>query len=168
MVSTLSGPCLFFVVSVSAVGHRLSDADYERRDELISRWLSLSLVLAGLHSIVWGCAIIFLPGPAAQVYGLAETPHDLFLWQGTGLVLVLFGTGYLIAATDLERHWPVVWMGLAAKVLGPVGMLVAVYREEVSPDVLWLLPVNDIVWWWPFGIVVKCGIGELFNNARES
>jgi len=124
----------------------------------MDRWLPVSLLLAGVHSIVWGCAIILLPGPAAQAYGLAETPHDLFLWQGTGLVIVLFGLGYLIAATNPERHWAVVFIGLTAKVLGPIGMLVAVLRGEVSSDVLWLLPVNDIVWWLPFAMIVMRGI----------
>lgn len=122
-------------------------------------WLPLSLVLAGIHSIAWGCGIILLPEPAAQLYGLAETPHDLFLWQGTGLVIVLLGLGYLIAATDPARHWAVVCIGLAAKVLGPIGMLVAIQRDEVSSDVLWLLPVNDIVWWLPFGLIVLRGMG---------
>jgi small multidrug resistance pump len=125
---------------------------------LFPRWLRVSLVFGGIHSIFWGCAIILLPEPAARVYGLAETPRDLFLWQGTGLVLVLFGVGYLIAATDPGRHWAVVCIGLVAKVLGPIGMLIAVQRGEISADVLWLLPVNDIVWWLPFGIVVRRGI----------
>jgi len=132
--------------------------------ETVPRWLSVSLVLSGMHSIAWGCFIVFLPGPAASVYGLAETPHDLFLWQGTGFVIVLFGTGYAIAASNPYQHWVVVLIGLLAKVFGPIGMLVAVLRGEVSSDVLWLLPVNDVVWWVPFTIIVIQGL----RNATAS
>lgn len=132
--------------------------------ETLSCWLPVSLMLSGIHSITWGCFIVLLPGPAADVYGLAETPHDLFLWQGTGLVIVLFGTGYAIAASNPYQHWVVVLIGLLAKVLGPIGMLVAVLRGEISADVLWLLPVNDVIWWVPFWVIVIRGL----RNATAS
>lgn len=122
------------------------------------RWPVVWLILGGIHSIVWGLGIILMPGPASAIYGLSAPPHDLFLWQGTGLVIVLFGTGYLIAASSPFHHWAVVLIGLLAKVLGPIGMLVAVLRGEVSANVLWLLPVNDVIWWIPFSIIVVRGI----------
>ncbi len=120
-------------------------------------WLSTSLILSGIHSIAWGCFIVLMPVPAAAAYGLAEPPHDLFLWQGTGLIILLLGTGYLIAALNPLQHWAVVLIGLLAKVFGPIGMLVAVLRGEISADVLWLLPANDLIWWVPFSIVVLKG-----------
>ncbi len=132
--------------------------------ETLPRWIPVSLMLSAIHSITWGCFIVLLPGPAAVVYGLAETPHDLFLWQGTGLVIVLFGAGYAIAASNPYQHWVVVLIGLLAKVCGPIGMLVAVLRGEISVDVLWLLPVNDVIWWDPFVIIVIQGL----RNATAS
>ena len=132
--------------------------------ETLSRWLPVSLMLSGIHSIIWGCFIVLLPAAAAEMYGLTETPHDLFLWQGTGLVLVLFGSGYTIAASNPYQHWVVVLIGLLAKVLGPIGILVAVLRGEISTDVLWLLPVNDVIWWVPFWVIVIRG----FRNATAS
>jgi len=119
--------------------------------------MTWTLFAGGIHSILWGVAIILLPVPAARVYGLAQAPDDLFLWQGTGLVIVLFGTGYLIAASNPLQHWAVVFVGLLAKVLGPVGMTTAVVRGEVSANVLWLLPVNDLIWWLPYGLIVWRG-----------
>ncbi len=137
-------------------------------EKTVSRRLTVSLVLGGIHSILWGCFIILLPAPAAAAYGLSRTPTDLFLWQGTGLVIVLFGTGYLIAATDPLRHWAVVLIGLLAKVLGPIGMLIAVVRQEVSADVLWLLPVNDVIWWIPFALIVNSGIRSTWRGRQDS
>ena len=123
-----------------------------------SRALRLVLLAAGLHSIVWGCFIVLLPARAAMVYGLNAVPTDLFLWQGTGLIITLMGLGYLIAVTNPVQHWAVVLIGLLAKVLGSIGMTVAVLRGEVSPNVLWLLPINDVIWWWPFGRIVQQGM----------
>ena len=68
------------------------------------------------------------------------------------------GLGYLIAVTNPVQHWAFVLIGLLAKVLGPIGMTVAVLPGEVSPNVLWLLPINDVIWWWPFGRIVQQGI----------
>ena len=121
-------------------------------------WLSSSLILSGIHSIAWGCFIVLMPTRAAAAYGLAGPPHDLFLWQGTGLIILLLGTGYLIASSNPLQHWAVVLIGLLAKILGPIGMLVAVMRGEISANVLWLLPMNDLIWWVPFSIVVFKGI----------
>jgi len=123
-----------------------------------SPWLSLALAASCVHSISWGLFIIGLPLVAARAYGFDEPPSELFLWQGVGLVICLFGIGYGIAATDPRRHWAAVLIGLLAKVLGPIGIVTAVARGEVASGVLWLLPVNDIIWWIPFGVVIAHGI----------
>ena len=115
------------------------------------------LLLAGLHSVLWGAFIILLPDPAARVWGLPKVPHDLFLWQGTGLVILLAGVGYFIAATDPERHWAVIATGLLAKILGPIGVVTAVVRGEIPADVLRLVPLNDLAWWWPLAAIVWRG-----------
>lgn len=123
-----------------------------------ARWLTISLILSGLHSSLWGCFIILLPERSAVAYGLAAVPEDLFLWQGTGLMILLLGIGYFIASTNPVQHWAVVLIGLLAKTLGPIGMMIAVIRGDVPTDVLWLLPVNDVLWWVPFTIIVKRGL----------
>ena len=122
------------------------------------RWLSVSLGLSSVHSILWGLFIIVMPLTASRVYGFDTPPRDTFLWQGVGLVIILFGIGYAIAALDPFRHWAVVLIGLLAKVIGPMGMIIAVARDEVSSGVLRLLPVNDVMWWIPFAVIVAEGI----------
>ena len=78
----------------------------------------------------------------------------MFLWQGSGLIIFLFGIGYLIASNDPFRHWLMVLIGLLAKVLGPVGMLWSVLTGQVSSDVLRLIPLHDLLWWIPFTMIV--------------
>ncbi len=99
-----------------------------------------------------------LPALSARVYGFAETPHDVHLWQGTGLFITLLGVGYGLASSDPRQHWGIVLIGLLAKVFGAAGMCRAAFSGQVSVHVLWLLPVNDALWWWPFWRIVHDGM----------
>ena len=118
-------------------------------------WHKAVLFACATHSGLWGAFIMSSPAMSATVYGFEKIPRELHLWQGAGLFIFLLAIGYGIAATDPRHHWSVVLVGLLAKVLGAAGMCFAVYRQQVSPNVLWLIPVNDVIWWWPLWQVVK-------------
>ena len=122
------------------------------------RWQRIVLKAACLHCVLWGIFIMALPASSAEVYGFAETPHDLHLWQGTGLFITLLGVGYGLASTDPRQHWGIVLIGLLAKVLGATGMCWSAFTGQVSSHVLWLLPFNDVLWFWPFWCIVREGM----------
>lgn len=130
------------------------------------RWHTNVLIASAIHSGVWGVFIIVWPATSAVVYGFADPPVEEHLWQGTGLFISLLAIGYGIAAADPWRHWSVVLTGLLAKVFGAAGMCLAVARQQVSPDVLWLLPFNDVIWWWPFWRIVRTAATS--KNGRFS
>lgn len=130
-----------------------SSADALSRD--VPRWHRIVLGASCVHSGLWGAFIIAMPTASSKVYGFAHPPREIHLWQAAGLFISLLAVGYAIASTNPRQHWCVVLIGLLAKVFGAVGMCVAVFREQVSPDVLWLLPLNDVVWWWPFWSIVR-------------
>jgi hypothetical protein len=113
------------------------------------------MAIASFQCLVWGVGIVFRPAASAHVYGMDRTPAELFLWQGIGLVLLLFALGYALAAWDPVQHWGLIAVGLTAKVLGPAGMLWAVWNNDVSSRVLMLLPVNDVIWWLPFAWIIR-------------
>jgi len=119
------------------------------------RWHSIALLVASLQCLIWGVFIILWPQRSSLAYGLAHPPTDLFLWQGTGLVIVLFGIGYGLASTNPRQHWGIVLVGLLAKFLGPIGMGWAVLQNDVPARVLLLLPVNDVIWWIPFAMILS-------------
>lgn len=129
--------------------------------------MTLVLRLACLHCCLWGLFIIALPEISARVYGFDKPLTDIFLWKGTGLIIFLFGIGYGIASTNPRQHWAIVTMGLVAKILGPIGLCWAAFQGEVPVTVLYLLPVNDIVWWWPFAIIVRRGISPLPSRQNS-
>lgn len=134
------------------------------------RWQRWVLVCAGLHCLVWGVFIILLPAASAAVYGFAQDPAEIHLWQGSGLFILLLGIGFSIASRDPMKHWLMVLVGLLAKVLGATGMVFSVLRGQVSPDVLWLLPVNDLIWCWPLFLIVRQAIQReaLASSPLES
>ena len=96
------------------------------------RWQRMALLVAGLQCLIWGMFIIGWPGPSSLAYGFAQPPTELFLWQGTGLVITLFGIGYAIASTDPRQHWVIILIGLLSKSLGPIGMVWSVNQGDVS------------------------------------
>ncbi|MBL8811401.1 MAG: hypothetical protein JNM43_14610 [Planctomycetaceae bacterium] len=118
------------------------------------RWHRIALLAAAIQCVAWGMFILALPEKAASVYGLDKPLTDLFLWKGTGLIILLFGVGYGIASMDPVRNWSVIVPGFIAKILGPIGMVMSVYNGEVSSRVLILLPINDVIWWIPFALIL--------------
>lgn len=73
-----------------------------------------------------------------------ERPNYTQLWQCIGMIVAhYYGIGYAIAAVDPFRHWPIVFVGLLGKVLGPIGFVDAAVRG--------VLP-------WKFGVV------NIFND----
>ena len=135
------------------------NSDDARRKELTKnaapRWQCIALAIAGVQCLIWGVAIIFWPAKSALAYGFAKPPTELFLWQGTGLVIVLFGIGYVIASTNPLQHWLIVLIGFLEKSLGPIGMSWSAYHGQVSPKVLYLIPFNDLIWLIPFGLILQ-------------
>ena len=122
------------------------------------RWHAWVLLASAVHSGVWGVFIIALPERSAAVYGFAKPPHELHLWQGSGLFITLLAVGYLLASRNPVQHWGLVLIGLLAKVLGAIGMAQASFFGDVPTKVLWLLPINDVIWWVPFAIIVNNGM----------
>ncbi len=128
---------------------------YQSPGSVSPRWHSLALAVASLQCLIWGIFIILWPERSSLAYGLAHPPTDLFLWQGTGLVIVLLGIGYGLASTNPRQHWGLVLIGLISKVLGPIGLSWAVLQNQVPARVLVLLPINDVLWWIPFAMILS-------------
>ncbi len=118
------------------------------------RWERIAVLVAGLQCLIWGVFIIGWPERSSLAYGFAQPPEELFLWQGTGLVIVLFGIGYAIASKNPSQHWVIILIGLLSKSLGPIGMAWSVNQGDVSSRVLYLIPINDLIWLIPFGLIL--------------
>lgn len=83
------------------------------------------------------------------------------LWQCIGMIVGVYGVAYIIAARDPVRYWPIVFVGLLGKLLGPIGFLYSALQGGLPWIAGLIILTNDIVWWIPFGLV-------LANVYRES
>lgn len=117
------------------------------------RWMSRWLIAAGVYNLAWGALTVLYPAWLFDLTGM-EPPRYPFIWQCVGMIVGVFGVGYLAASRDPARHWPIVLVGLLGKVFGPLGYAVGVARGEVPAAFGWTLPTNDLVWWVPFSMIL--------------
>mgnify|MGYP003352632710 CR=1 FL=1 len=65
------------------------------------------LVAAGVYNLAWGSLTVLWPMWLFQLAAL-EPPNHPFIWQCVGMIVGVYGIGYLAASTDPVRHWPIV------------------------------------------------------------
>lgn len=106
---------------------------------------------AGVYNIAWGAWSVADPQWFFRLAGMPPSNHPA-VFACLGMVVGLYGVLYLDVARAPERGWLVAAVGLAGKVLGPVGMVVLIWRGDWPVSALLLCVANDFVWWIPFGL----------------
>jgi len=119
-------------------------------------WMSRWLVAAGIYNLAWGGLTVLVPGWLFDLTGM-ERPNYPFIWQCVGMIVGVYGIGYLAAAGDPFRHWPIVLVGFLGKIFGPLGYAMGVLDGTVPPAFGVTLPTNDLIWWVPFGLILYGG-----------
>lgn len=117
------------------------------------RWMARCLVVAGIYNLLWGAVTVLLPNWLFHLTGM-EPPNYPFIWQCVGMIVGVYGIGYLAAATDPVRHWPIVLVGFLGKIFGPIGYVQGVVSGEVPAAFGVTLPTNDVIWWVPFALIL--------------
>jgi len=117
------------------------------------RWMKAVLWAAGIYNIAWGSLVVLMPGLPFE-WAHMPLPNYPEIWQCLGMVVGVYGVGYIIAAHHPLRHWPIVLVGLLGKVLGPIGMVWSLLRGSLPPVAAWTCVTNDLIWWLPFGIIL--------------
>jgi hypothetical protein len=124
------------------------------------------LRLAGVYNLVWGLAVVVAPHWMFQNGGVArpgQTLTDVTLWQCLGMVIGVYGIGYLIASTDPLRHWPIVFVGFLGKIFGPIGFLDGALKGELPWSMAKTIAFNDVIWWVPFALILY----RVYANYRD-
>lgn len=117
------------------------------------KWMKYVLVLAGLYNIAWGIFTIVSPN---MYFELAKMPASNYpeIWQCVGMIVGVYGIGYIIAAYDPYRHWPIIFVGLLGKILGPIGYINAYTKGTFTLASGLTNITNDLIWWIPFTIIL--------------
>ena len=134
------------------------------------RWMRIVLGLAGLYNLTWGALVILFPFWTFEAGGLKQPGQELQppeVWQCLGMVVGVYGIGYLLAARDPFRHWPIVLVGLLGKVLGPLGAVNAALHDRLPWTTAWTNLLNDLVWWVPFGLILYRAYRASRDEQRE-
>lgn len=122
-----------------------------------ARWMTHWLLAAGIYNLAWGAIAIVAPNWQFRLLGMVVPNYPEF-WQCIGMIVGVYGIGYLIAARDPYRHSPIVLVGLLGKVLGPIGFLGAVLRLSGPSNITLAFGMNnltnDLVWWVPFTLIL--------------
>lgn len=113
-------------------------------------------IAAAAYNIGFGVWTVLVPQAFFEIFRLAP-PRYPSIWSCLGLVVGLFGVAYAYAATHLDRARPFIAIGLAGKVLGPVGWFFAVGSAELPVRTFPLIVFNDVLWWFPFAFFLLEG-----------
>jgi hypothetical protein len=107
--------------------------------------------LAAFYNIAFGIWACFWPGALFAMLEMAP-PNYPSLWRCLGMVVGLYGLLYAYAAVQLNRAKLIIAVGLAGKILGPIGMFIAFQSGEWPLRAVRLIVFNDFVWWLPFTV----------------
>jgi ligand-binding SRPBCC domain-containing protein len=140
-------------------------------------WARWWLYAAGVYNLLWGAAVIAFPDLLFDLTGARRTNYPE-IWQCVGMIVGVYGVGYLIAAGDPRTHWPIVFVGLLGKIFGPVGFAVALWKGTFPPLFGLTILTNDLLWWAPFGMILYYAAthprgdrpagGQLLRFVKES
>jgi hypothetical protein len=117
-------------------------------------WARRWLIAAGIYNLLWGAAVIVAPHALFDLAGIPRMQYPQ-IWQCVGMIVGVYGVGYLIAASDPRRHWPIVLVGLLGKILGPIGFALALADGTFPPVFAVTILTNDLIWWIPFGLILR-------------
>lgn len=119
-------------------------------------WMRHWLLAAGLYNMIWGSAMVLAPIWTLNLLGVSPPTTELWpqLWACIGMIVGVYGLGYVIASRDPAKHWPIVLVGLLGKILGPIGFVDAATRGLLPWSMGVTILTNDLLWWIPFSMVL--------------
>ncbi len=116
-------------------------------------WMRRVLLAAGAYNIVWGLAVVAAPSALFKLVGMVP-PNYPWLFQCIGMIVGVYGIGYIIASRDPRRHWPIVLVGLLGKIFGPIGFVWTLARGDLPASFGLTILTNDLLWWIPFAMIL--------------
>ncbi|CAG0959654.1 hypothetical protein PLCT2_00680 [Planctomycetaceae bacterium] len=111
----------------------------------------LIFILAGIYNMGWGAFTVLDPQAIFRFAGMAPLNHPEIM-QCLGMVIGLYGLAYLEVARRPQQGFALAAIGLAGKVLGPVGAVWLIAQGEYPLAFGVLNVFNDLIWWVPFGL----------------
>lgn len=109
---------------------------------------------AGLYNIGWGIFSALNPQWLFRFAGMPPLNHPQ-IFACLGMVVGLYGVVYWEVARRLDRGWVLAAVGLAGKILGPIGLLQLIVTGAWPLATIVMCVTNDFIWWIPFAIYLR-------------
>ena len=117
-------------------------------------WMFWLLVFAGCYNLLVGLTLTAFYHEAFRTLGLPKPELMLFV-QLVGILVGLFGVGYLIVARNPLENRNVLLLGFLSKALGTLVGLGYVALGKVPMSFFVLLIFSDIVYLPPFAVILR-------------
>ncbi len=111
------------------------------------------LWIAGIYNLLFGAAVILFPNVFFDLAGM-ERPLYPMIWQCVGMIVGVYGVGYIAAAYNPLRHWPIVLVGFLGKIFGPIGFAWYLVQGAFPLKFGLIIITNDLIWWIPFALIL--------------
>jgi len=115
------------------------------------KWMSWVMGLAGVYALAWGLAMVAAPST-----------------QALGWLIAVMGLGYLLAAPNPFKYWPVVAMGFIAKAGAFAATFAAYLNGQASTASLTTSAANDLIWLAPFGWILWAARSAAVDRRRTA
>ena len=115
------------------------------------RFHRLVFCIAGVYNIGWGLYACYDPQWLFRFSGLPLMNHPQ-IFACLGMVVGLYGIIYFEVARVPERGWLLAAVGLAGKILGPIGLAMLIWNGTWPRSTAALCLTNDLIWWIPFSL----------------
>ena len=124
--------------------------------EYARRVYRLIFAAAAAYNIVFGLWAALFPRAFFNAFDLQPVSYPA-IWACLGMVVGLYGVGYGYTAWRLDRAFPFIAIGLAGKILGPIGWVMSVRSGELPFRTFPLIVFDDLMWWLPFALFLLEG-----------
>lgn len=111
-------------------------------------------VAAGFYNIAWGLYSALDPQWLFRFAGMPLANHPA-IFACLAMLVGLYGILYLEVARVPERGWLIAAVGLAGKVVGPIGLAQLILSGVWPASTLVLCVTNDFIWWIPFAVYLR-------------
>jgi len=123
-------------------------------------------LIAGIYNIAWGIYSAANPQWLFRFTGMPLENHPE-VFACLAMVIGLYGILYLEVARVPERGWLLAAVGLAGKILGPIGMARLILSGQYPVSAGILCVTNDLVWWIPFAIYLYDSWPQFKRDMRS-
>jgi hypothetical protein len=123
-------------------------------------------LMAGLYNVAWG---LFSVTDPQWLFRFARMPLQNYpqIFACLGMVVGLYGILYIEVARVPERGWLIAAVGLAGKILGPIGLGRLIWTGAWPVRTAILCLTNDLIWWIPFALFLY-DAWPVFRKRQET